>query len=74
MYFWGFYVLILLSLKTTYNYISFSVLGEGGHLDLLWFSVTQMSVGILQCPSVPDFVYTFFVGHRVTLELHFHVI
>ena len=32
--------------------------GEGGHLDLLLFPITQMCVGVRPCPSVPDFVYT----------------
>ena len=38
--------------------------GEGGHLDLQWFPVAQMCVGIRQSIrvrprlSVPDFVYT----------------
>ena len=34
-------------------------LGRGGHLDLLWFPITQMCVCIRPRPSVsvPDFVY-----------------
>ena len=36
---------------------------EGGHLDLLWFPVTWMwvGVGIRLHLSVPDFVYTYFL-------------
>ena len=29
----------------------------GGHLDLLWFSITQMCIRVRPRPSVPDIVY-----------------
>ena len=34
--------------------------GEGGHLDLLWFPVTQMCVSVRPSASMPDFVYAIF--------------
>ena len=34
--------------------------GEGGHLDLLWFLITQMCVCVRPCLSVPYFVYAIF--------------
>ena len=37
--------------------------GEGGHLDLLWFPVTQVSVGVRvrPRPSVPDLCMRYFL-------------
>ena len=33
---------------------------EGGHLDLLWFPITQMCFSVLLHPSVPEFAYMIF--------------
>ena len=48
---WTFHLQILVDLQ--YIFIM-------GHLDLLWFPITQMCVGIRLSASVPDFVYTIF--------------
>ena len=49
-----------------FTYVPHCPWGKGGHLDLLWFSVTQMCVSVhpsmssCPCPSVSDFVYAIF--------------
>ena len=39
------------------NYVP-RVLGEGGHLDLLWFPVTQMCIGVHQSLSICARLFT----------------
>ena len=37
--------------------------GEGGHLDLLWFPVTQMWVGIRPCPRLYQTLFARYLLH-----------